>query len=100
VVRPVGQVRYFENYCRLVLQTRALELRLGDSLSPAERRALRRIQECDGSPAGAAWFAMRTLRPLVGRNETMGMERGLLAGLLWRLLAGARARASRARSAA
>jgi Glycosyl transferase family 2 len=100
VVRPVGQVRYFENYCRLVLQTRALELRLGDSLSPADRRALRRIQECDGSPAGAAWFAMRTLRPLVGRNETMGMERGLLAGLLWRLLAGARARASRARSAA
>jgi glycosyltransferase involved in cell wall biosynthesis len=98
VVRPVGQVRYFENYCRLVLESRALELRLGDSLSPAERRGLRRIRECDGSLAGAAWFAWRTLRPLLGRNETMGMERGLLAGLLWRLLAGLRAGASRARS--
>ncbi len=98
VVRPVGQVRYFENYCRLVLESRALELRVGDSLSPAERRALRRISECDGSPAGAAWFAMRTLRPLIGRNETMGMERGLLAGLLWRLLAGLRSGVSRARS--
>jgi hypothetical protein len=98
VVRPVGQVRYFENYCRLVLESRALELRLGDSLSPAERSALRRIRECDGSPSGAAWFAWRTLRPLFGRNETMGMERGLLAGLLWRLLAGLRAGASRAGS--
>jgi glycosyltransferase involved in cell wall biosynthesis len=100
VVRPVGQARYFENYCRLVLETRALELRLGDSLSPAELGALRRIQHCDGSPKGAAWFAMRTFRPLVGRNETMGMERGLLAGLLWRLLAGMRARVARARSSA
>ncbi len=78
---------------------RALELRLGDSLSPAERRSLRRIRECDGSPAGAAWFAWRTLRPLLGRNETMGMERGLLAGLMWRLLADLRARLTSARSA-
>jgi hypothetical protein len=100
VVRPVGQARYFENYCRLVLETRALELRLGDSLSPAEVGSLRHIQHCDGSPGGAAWFAMRTFRPLVGRNETMGMERGLLAGLLWRLLAGMRARVARARSSA
>jgi glycosyltransferase involved in cell wall biosynthesis len=100
VVRPVGQVRYFENYCRLSLQARALELRLGDSLSPAERSALQRIQDSDDSPGGAAWFAWRTLRPLFGRNETMGMERGLLAGLLWRLFAGLRAGVSRTRSAA
>jgi len=98
-VRPVGQVRYFENYCRLVLEARALEQRLGDALSPADARALRRIQDCDGSVGGAAWFALRTLRPLIGRNETMGMERGLLAGLLWRLLAGLRARVARGRSA-
>jgi glycosyltransferase involved in cell wall biosynthesis len=100
VVRPVGQVRYFENYCRLTLQSRALELRLGDALSPAERRGLRRIQESDGSTRGAAWFAWRTFRPVFGRNETMGMERGLLAGLLWRLLAGLRAGVARGRSAA
>jgi len=99
-VRPVGQVRYFENYCRLALQSRALEMRLGDSLSPAEREGLQRIQHSDGSTAGAAWFVWRTLRPVLGRNETMGMERGLLAGLLWRLLAGLRAGVARARSAA
>ena len=98
VVRPVGQVRYFENYCRLALETRALELRLGDWLSPADRSALRRIWKCDGSLIGATWFALRTLRPLLGRNETMGMERGLLVGLLWRLLAGFRARVAGARS--
>jgi glycosyltransferase involved in cell wall biosynthesis len=97
-VRPVGQVRYFENYCRLVLEARALERRLGDALSPADRSALRRIQACDGSVGGAGWFALRTFRPLVGRNETMGMERGLLAGLLWRLLAGLRAQVARGRS--
>jgi hypothetical protein len=67
-------------------------------LSPADAGALRRIQECDGSVGGAAWFALRTFRPLIGRNETMGMERGLLAGLLWRLLAGLRARVTRGRS--
>ena len=97
-VRPVGQVRYFENYCRLALEARALELRLGDALSPADRSALRRISDCDGSVGGAAWFALRTFRPLVGRNETMGMERGLLAGLLWRLVASLRARVARTRS--
>jgi glycosyltransferase involved in cell wall biosynthesis len=100
VIRPVGQVRYFDNYCRLVLESRALEERLGDALSPAERSALRRIQACDGSLRGAAWFALRTFRPLIGRNETMGMERGLLAGLLWRLLAGLRAHLTRVRSSA
>jgi glycosyltransferase involved in cell wall biosynthesis len=97
VIRPVGQVRYFENFCRLVLMARVLELRLGDSLSPADRQALRRIQACDDSAGGAAWFAVRLFRPLIGRNETMGMERGLLAGLLWRLLAGYRARVAGAR---
>jgi glycosyltransferase involved in cell wall biosynthesis len=97
VIRPVGQVRYFDNYCRLVLMARALELRLGDSLSSSDRSALRHIQSCDDSARGAGWFAFRLLRPLVGRNETMGMERGLLAGLLWRLLAGYRARVAGAR---
>jgi glycosyltransferase involved in cell wall biosynthesis len=97
-IRPVGQVRYFDNYCRLVLQARALELRVGDSLSPSMRRGLHRIEAGDRSPRGAAWFALRTLHPLVGRNATMGMERGLLAGLLWRLLAGLRAQVARGRA--
>jgi hypothetical protein len=97
VIRPVGQIRYFENYCRLALMARALDVRLGASLGPSDRRALRRIQECDSSVRGGAWLALRTLRPLIGRNETMGMERGLVAGILWRRAAGMRARVARRR---
>src|SRR5215207_4330858 len=40
LIRPVGQLRYFENYCRLALEARALEVRFGDSLAPSRRRAL------------------------------------------------------------
>jgi glycosyltransferase involved in cell wall biosynthesis len=92
LIRPVGQLRYFESYCRLALQARALEVRFGDSLAPSKRRALRRIHDCDSALGGAGWLAFRALRPLVGRNETMGNERGLLAGILWHRIATRRAR--------
>ena len=92
LIRPVGQLRYFETYCRLALQARALEVRFGDSLAPSKRRALSRVQDCDRSLRGAAWLAFRALRPLVGRNETMGNERGLLAGIIWHRAATRRAR--------
>jgi glycosyltransferase involved in cell wall biosynthesis len=97
LIRPVGQVRYFENYCRLALMARAIEVRFGDSLAPPARHGLNRIQDCDRSLRGAAWLALRTLRPLAGRNATMGMERGLLAGILWRRAASLRARISQKR---
>jgi glycosyltransferase involved in cell wall biosynthesis len=97
LIRPVGQLRYFENYCRLALMARAIEVRFGDSLSPSARRGLHRIQDCDGSLRGAVWLAIRTLPPLAGRNATMGMERGLLAGILWRRGASLRARISHKR---
>ena len=97
LIRPVGQLRYFENYCRLALQARVLEVRFGESMSPRQRLALSRIQSCDSSLAGAAWLAYRAFRPLTGRNETMGMERGLLAGILWHRIASLRARAGRMR---
>jgi O-antigen biosynthesis protein len=98
LIRPVGRARYFENYCRLALEARALEVRFGDSLPPAKRRALRRIAECDTSLAGAGWLALRALRPLAGRSETMGNERGLLVGILWRRRATRGVAASRGRS--
>jgi glycosyltransferase involved in cell wall biosynthesis len=99
LIRPVGRSRYFENYCRLALEARVLAVRFGDSLAPAKRRALRRIAECDTSLAGARWLALRALRPLMGRNETMGNERGLLVGILWRRKAALRdGAASRRRS--
>jgi hypothetical protein len=94
LIRPVGQIRYFDNYCRLALEARTLEVRFGDSLSSRHRRAISRILSCDSSLAGAAWLAYRAIRPLTGRNETMGMERGLLAGIVWRRIASLRARIS------
>ena len=97
LIRPVGQIRYFDNYCRLALEARALEARFGEAMRPTHRRALRRILSCDASPGGTAWLAYRALRPLTGRNETMGMERGLLAGVLWRRMASLRARIGRMR---
>jgi glycosyltransferase involved in cell wall biosynthesis len=97
LIRPVGQLRYFETYCRLALQARALEVRFGDSLAPPRRRALSRVQDCDRSLRGAAWLALRALRPLVGRNETMGNERGLLAGIAWHRIATRRARVAQRR---
>jgi GT2 family glycosyltransferase len=99
LIRPVGQIRYFDNYCRLALQARTLEVRFGDTLSSRDRRAISRIQSCDRSLAGAAWLGYRALRPLTGRNETMGMERGLLAGIVWRRIASLRARIGRTRRA-
>jgi glycosyltransferase involved in cell wall biosynthesis len=95
LIHPVGESRYFENYCRIVLEARALELRCGDRMTPSERRALRRIESCDRSILGALWFAARSLRPLIGRNETMGMERGLAAAIVWRRRAEWRSRVAR-----
>jgi glycosyltransferase involved in cell wall biosynthesis len=97
LIRPVGQIRYFDNYCRLALEACALEARFGESLSSRHRRAVRRILSCDASPGGTAWLAYRAVRPLTGRNETMGMERGLLAGVLWRRMASLRTRIGRMR---
>jgi len=97
LIRPVGQTRYFDNYCRLALEARTLEVRFGNSMSATHRRGLRRILSCDTSPGGAAWLAYRAFRPLTGRNETMGMERGLLAGVMWRRMASLRARIGRMR---
>ncbi len=99
LLRPVGQSRYFDNYCRLALEASVLQTRFGPALSPEHRRALARIQGCDRSGSGAAWLAYRALRPVTGRNETMGMERGLLAGVLWAGTARVRARVAQRRLA-
>lgn len=92
IVRPVGQIRYFDNYCALALQARVLELRFGAEMTPDKRRAMRRVRSCDGSRAGILWLALRSLRPLFGANQTMGVERGLLAGAIWRWNATRRSR--------
>ena len=83
---------YFDRYLMIRQLVAVLELRLGDRIEPAKRRALARLAAAERSPRAAGWLIGRTLRPLIGRNETLGRERVLLGSLLWRRLAAARAR--------
>jgi hypothetical protein len=87
---------YFGSYLPLVQLARVLELRLGGRIAPERRRALRRFAAAERSPAAAGWLAARSLRPLLGRNETLGRERVLVAAVLWRRAAALAQRRSRA----
>jgi hypothetical protein len=53
-------------------------------MTPAKRRALRRYVGAERSVAGFAWLALRPLRALAGRNETLGSEGALARGVAWR----------------
>lgn len=83
---------YFGRYLPLVQLARVLELRVGSRIAAHRRRALARVADAERSPAAAAWLAARSLRPLLGRDETLGRERVLLAAVLWRRSAALAAR--------
>ena len=74
---------YETNARRIALSAREIEARAGGELEPAKARALRRLARLDTSRPPAGWLALRSLRGLVGRNETMGIELSLLAAVLW-----------------
>ena len=77
---------YRGSYLQLAQFARVAELRIGDRIDAPKRRALRRFARAERSLLAPAWLALRSLRPLVGRNETLGRERALAAALLWRRL--------------
>jgi hypothetical protein len=83
---------YFDRYLLIRQLTAVLDLRLGERIEKDKRLDLARLAAAESSPRAVAWLLARTLRPLIGRNETLGRERVLLGSLLWRRLAGARAR--------
>jgi glycosyltransferase involved in cell wall biosynthesis len=72
---------YFDDYLRVLLAARALEIRCGGRMSMSNRRTLRALAD---SPRGVAWLAVRSTRPWFGATETRGAERRFLAGLAWR----------------
>lgn len=74
---------YFEQVVRVQLLALVLQLRSA-ATDPAKRRVLARLCRLSDSPAAAAWLAVRSLRRLAGRTETLGLEFGLLRGILWR----------------
>jgi hypothetical protein len=73
------------------VQAQALLARCGARLEPGKRRALRRFVAAQRSPLAFAWLALRPLRMLVGRNDTLGSETELAQGIAWKWLVGGRA---------
>ena len=66
------------------MQAEALVARCGERLTPGKRRALTRFVDAERRPGAFAWLALRSLRALAGRNETLGSEAELARGVAWR----------------
>ncbi len=86
---------YFFSYLRLAVLAQVLLARCGGRMTRRKRRALRRFIAAERSPLGAALLFMRVARPLVGLNETFGIERVLAQGIAWRHALEIRARGVR-----
>ena len=77
---------YFDEYCRTQILARVLCLRLNGRIADRKRATLDRYLGAESSPTTSAWLLARSLRTIVGRNETLSSERGILRGILWRQL--------------
>jgi glycosyltransferase involved in cell wall biosynthesis len=74
---------YFFGYVPGQVRAQALLLRCGDRLTASKRRALERYMVADSSPGAFTWLALRPLRALAGRTETLAGEWELVRGILW-----------------
>lgn len=90
--RPGGRSIYFKRYLLMRQFISVLELRIGGDMDAPKRRKLRRLAAAERSMPAAGWLLLRSLRPLIGRNETLASERVIFLGLLWRRVVGRRAR--------
>jgi hypothetical protein len=95
---------YFGGYVMREVLAETLLMRCDSKLSARKRRALQRFVSAARSPIGFLWLALRPLRRLAGRDETLGGEFALIRGILWRRLivlavAGARTPGRRAADA-
>jgi glycosyltransferase involved in cell wall biosynthesis len=77
---------YFGGYVMREAFALTLLLRCGAMLTQRKRRALRWFAAAGRSPWAFAWLAGRPLRRLAGRDETLGGEVALAAGIAWRWL--------------
>jgi glycosyltransferase involved in cell wall biosynthesis len=87
-----GRVPYFRRLIRVATSARVLELRCPQLLTGGKRRAVRRVARLAEPPEPVLWLLARSLRPLVGRNETLHFERSLLKAVAWRRVSAWRAR--------
>jgi hypothetical protein len=81
-----GRRSYFLNVVRIALAAGTIELRAGQRLRGEKRRAIRRLARLGSRREPVGWLAARALRPLAGRNETVGIELSILSALAWRHL--------------
>ena len=92
--RPGWRAIYFDRFLLIRQLVAVLELRAGGRIAPAKARPLQLLDNAESSSRALAWLLARSFRPLIGRREALGRERVLLGGLIWRRLAGRRARRS------
>jgi hypothetical protein len=90
-----GRGAYFLGYLPRAVQAHVLLVRCGARLSDAKRRTLRGFIAAERSPGAFAWLAMRPLRLLAGRTETLGSESELVRGIVWCRLVDRLARGAR-----
>lgn len=91
-----SRARYFYAYVPVRLRAEILLARCGAELSTGKRRALRTLVLAEHSLWALLGLALRRLRRLLGRGETLGAEGLLSSGIIWRrLLALCRIRRSR-----
>lgn len=84
---------YFCAYMPRQVQALTLLMRCRSALTPRKRRALRWFVASERGVVPFLWLALRPLRLLVGRGETLGAELGLARGIVWRWLLGTALRA-------
>ncbi len=87
---PGARSIYFESWLQLVAFARVLLGRTGSRLAPAKKRALRRTIAAESNPLATVRLLLRSLRPLIGRDQTLGRERALVYAIAWRRLAAGR----------
>src|SRR4051812_21626693 len=83
-VRAHADHSYESNVRRIALAAHEIQARAGGSMEPRKAGAVERVARLDRSPAAAGWLALRSLRRLAGRSETLGIELSLLAAILLR----------------
>ena len=87
-----GRAVYFCGYLRLKVQAETVLLRCSERLTAGKRGTLERFAAAERTATGAGWLALRPLRGLLGRSETLASEHQLLKGIAWRRTIEARAR--------
>lgn len=80
---------YFLAYRRICVLAETLLLRCGEQIGRSDGRQIRRFIKAERSPVGFLWLAARSQRPRFGHNETLGAEKIITQGILWRRLIGA-----------